>query len=112
MENYIEELDKFPESKTSFTELEMNLRESKDTTPEQRKVLEFEKLALAFSIDHDTGAYYGPKMSGKRKDGTDFEFPHKSMVSKEALDYWRRRSQLRGRLQMDKGRGSLTRRSV
>lgn len=92
MENYIEELDKFPESKTSFTELEMNLRESKDMTPEQRKVLEFEKLALAFSTDHDTGAYYGPKMSGKRKDGTDFEFPHKSMVSKEALDYWRERA--------------------
>ena len=87
MENYIEELDKFPECKPSFTELEMNLRDSKDMTPEQRKDLEFEKLALAFSTNHDSDAYYGPKISGKKEDGTDFEFPHKSMVSKEALDY-------------------------
>lgn len=92
MENYIEKLDKFPEYKTSFTELEMNLRDSKDMTPEQRKDLEFEKLALAFSTNHDSDAYYGPKISGKKEDGTDFEFPHKSMVSKEALDYWRERA--------------------
>lgn len=92
MENYIEELDMFPEKKTSFSELEMNLRESKDMTPEQRKDLEFEKLALAFSTNHDTSTYYGPKISGKREDGTNFEFPHKSMISKEALDYWRGRA--------------------
>lgn len=61
-------------------------------TLEQRKVLEFEKLALAFSTNHDSDAYYGPKISGKKEDGTDFEFPHKSMVSKEALDYWRERA--------------------
>ncbi|WP_348673894.1 DUF4209 domain-containing protein [Duncaniella dubosii] len=93
MSNYLEELDKFPEKKISFSELEMQLQESENMTPEQKKNMEFEKLSLAFSTDHNTEIYYGPKISGKREDGTDFEFPNKSMISKEALDYWRDRAQ-------------------
>lgn len=92
MSNYLQELDKFPEKKTSFSELELLLHESENMTSEQKKNMEFEKLALAFSTNHDTGIYYGPKISGKREDGTDFEFPHNSMISKEALDYWRERA--------------------
>lgn len=92
MDNYLEKLDKFPKEKTSIFELEMQLHESEDMTPEQKKNLEFEKLALAFSTNHDEHTYYGSKISGKREDGTDFEFPHKSMISKETLDYWRERA--------------------
>lgn len=92
MGNNLEDLDKFPEEKTSFTELEMYLQESEDMTPEQKENLKLEKLALAFSTNHDSHTYYGPKISGKREDGTDFEFPHKSIITKEVLDYWRERS--------------------
>lgn len=91
MNKYLDEFDKVPKEKTSFIELEMKMQKSEDMTPEQKKDLEFEKLALAFSTNYDEHTYYGPKVSGKREDGTDFEFPNKSMISKEVLNYWRDR---------------------
>lgn len=92
MDKYVETLDQFPKGKTSFLELEMQLQESEDMTSEQKKNLEFEKLALAFSTNYDAEDYYGPRVSGKNEDGTNFEFPHKAMVTKDALDYWRDRA--------------------
>lgn len=92
MDKYLKNLDQFPKEKTSFLELEMQLQESEDMTSEQKKNLEFEKLALAFSTNYDAEDYYGPRVSGKNEDGTNFEFPHKAMVTKDALDYWRDRA--------------------
>lgn len=37
MDKFLEKLDKFPEGKTSFLDLEMQLQESEDMTPEQKK---------------------------------------------------------------------------
>lgn len=90
---FIEELEKLASEKTSFHELAFSLHDPADLEENQKKKFDFEKLALSFATGVDEREYYRPTFTGKNGDGTDFEIPNKSMVSKEALDYWRDRAE-------------------
>lgn len=89
---FIDELDKMPTEKTSFHEIGFLMKKSEDMDDEGKKHFEYEKIALSFSTDSDEKEYYRPCFSGKNEDGSEFEFPNKTMVTKETLNYWRERA--------------------
>lgn len=80
------------QEKTSFHNLSFILRETEEMDEDEKKKLGYEKVALSFCSDINENDYYGPFVSGKNPDGTDFSFPNKSMITKEVLDYWRERA--------------------
>lgn len=67
--------------------------------PDEEKVkVEFRYEILAFALvangnETEWGTYYGPKLSGKKSDGTPVSYPELSDINNDAVLYWEKRAQ-------------------